>query len=423
MRQRSQPHEIFKEQDFERVLEHLPVPIIVASIAENPRILFVNRQFTETFGYRVEDIPTQAHWAGLACRDAAYRTETFRKWNQDLERALKGGGVVDAMEFEVTAKNGDMKNVLFSATVFGEYLQVTLTDVTMMRSAEDALNTARERLGRAAYEVTESIPAGTYSMVLKPGEALAKFTFMSSRFLEICGLDREAAEADPLNAFECVHPDDRPGWIQKNAEAFERKSRFSEEARLVVNGKLRWIHAESIPIDAPDGSVIWQGVLTDITPRKKAEHELAQIREQEKRKEADQREWLERKLRISLSTSAMAHEINQPLSRLRMATEMEYERAKQHGDAKQISFLKGISNDIGDVVETIQRMATLMRSFSARSEPLDLWDVIESSLLSSRPYLRRHRIQCQTSSPPSHPCRILGTPSNCKLPSTTCCAM
>lgn len=36
-------------------------------------------------------------------------------------------------------------------------------------------------------------------MVLRPGDTLARFTFMSSRFLEICGLEREAAEADPLN--------------------------------------------------------------------------------------------------------------------------------------------------------------------------------------------------------------------------------
>jgi hypothetical protein len=76
------------------------------------------------------------------------------------------------------------------------------------RELSASLQQARDELAQTALAITEAIPVGTYTMVLRPGAELARFCFMSERFLEICGLEREAALADPLNAFACVHPDD-----------------------------------------------------------------------------------------------------------------------------------------------------------------------------------------------------------------------
>ena len=134
---------------------------------------------------------------------------------------------------------------------------------------------SEDELHRTAYEVTEAIPVGTYTMVLPAGGGMARFSFMSTRFLELCGLDREAALADPFNAFACVHPDDYDAWVQKNTEVFAKKLPFFGETRIVVNGEIRWITAESTPRDLPDGSTVWEGVLIDITDRKQAEQRLA----------------------------------------------------------------------------------------------------------------------------------------------------
>jgi len=128
---------------------------------------------------------------------------------------------------------------------------------------------------REAYELTENIPVGTYTMVQPPGGGMGHFHFLSKRFLEITGLDRESAIADPMNAFACVHPEERAEWIRKNAYVFEHKLPFCEECRIVVRGETRWIRAESMPRDLPDGSVVWEGVTTDITAQKEAEAKIA----------------------------------------------------------------------------------------------------------------------------------------------------
>lgn len=258
-----------------RILKDLPVAVVVASLDDNPRLLFLNKQFIKTFGYTLDDIPTQEEWARQAYPDAAYRKEVFDQWNEAVSRAARVQGHVEFMEFRVVTKDGRTMDILFNAIVLGRTIQVTLADLTPRREAERALRTARQQLERTAYEVTENIPAGTYTMMLKPGDNMARFTFMSSRFLELVGIDRQAAEENPLKVFACAHPEDHDEWVRKNAECFEKKIPFVGEARVIVDGVTRWLAAESIPRDLPDGSIVWEGVLTDITRRKLAEAELA----------------------------------------------------------------------------------------------------------------------------------------------------
>ena len=145
------------------------------------------------------------------------------------------------------------------------------------RELSSSLQEARDELAQTALAITEAIPVGTYTMVLRPGAELARFSFMSERFLQICGLEREAAEANPLNAFACVHPDDYDGWLALIALTFEQKLRFKGQCRVVVNSQVRWILAESVPRDLADGSTVWEGVISDITEQVQAEQELRRM--------------------------------------------------------------------------------------------------------------------------------------------------
>ena len=145
------------------------------------------------------------------------------------------------------------------------------------RELSSSLQQARDELAQAALAITEAIPVGTYTMVLRPGAELAQFSFISERFLQICGLEREAAQANPLNAFACIHPDDYDDWLALNAITFARKLPFKGQCRLLVEGQERWILAESVPRDLADGSTVWEGVISDITEQVEAEEELRRM--------------------------------------------------------------------------------------------------------------------------------------------------
>jgi len=262
------------EVRFGKLLEHLPVAIALVSLGQDEEIVYVNAAFERVFGYAREQIPTVERWAELAYPDPEYRYQTFRAWNASLSEALAGDGHVASREVRVRRKDGKMLDVLAGASVWDEMLMVSLVDITERRETELALQTAREQLERTAYELTENIPVGTYTMVLKPDDPLGKFSFMSTRFLELTGLERAEAESDPMKGFACVHPDDFDAWVQLNLEAFANKAPFFGETRVVVDGQVRWITAESIPRNLPDGTTVWEGVLADITRQKDAEAAL-----------------------------------------------------------------------------------------------------------------------------------------------------
>lgn len=151
-----------------------------------------------------------------------------------------------------------------------------LYDQMEQKQTEEALRIAEQRLEKTAYELTENIPIGTYTMVQPADGGMARFAFMSSRFLKMTGLNREEAASDTMKAFACVHPDDLDTWIAINVESFNEKKPFFGETRLKVNGEIRWITAESFPRALPDGTTVWEGVLADVTDRKQAEQALSE---------------------------------------------------------------------------------------------------------------------------------------------------
>jgi PAS domain S-box-containing protein len=148
--------------------------------------------------------------------------------------------------------------------------------------------------------------------MIQPADGgMATFSFMSRRFLDLLGLDRAIVEKDPVRGFDCVHPDDYQAWITMNIECFEQRKPFYGETRVVVNGQVRWVLAESVPRTQDDGSTVWEGALSDITARKIAEQSL---KDQEaalrKAKEAAE----EKERQKSNLLAHISHEVRTPLA-------------------------------------------------------------------------------------------------------------
>jgi PAS domain S-box-containing protein len=290
----------------------LPIAIAVNSLEKRSNILFVNEQFTRNFGYTLHDISTVERWAERAYPDPVYRTAVFKEWDAAVNRAMQVRGRVESMEFRVCCKDRSVRDVIFSANVLNDLLLVSLTDVTQRRAVERELASARAQLERTAYEVTENIPVGTYTMVQPADGGMARFSFLSSRFLELTGLKREEALEDPLKGFACVHPDDFEKWVQLNVEVFEKKTRFYGETRLIVNGAVRWISAESVPRPLPDGSTVWEGVLMDITELRESQKALLDAKMRAEHLEKLKSDFL----------ANMSHEIRTPLTSILGLTQL-----------------------------------------------------------------------------------------------------
>lgn len=124
-------------------------------------------------------------------------------------------------------------------------------------------------------ELTRRIPVGVYLFRFHADGSMG-FEYVSPVFCQILGLDADAVLRDAAIAFAAAHPDDKDSLARANQEAMLSLTPFRWEGRFIVRSETRWIRIASDPAPqsgSEDGS-LWSGVVSDITERKKLEHEL-----------------------------------------------------------------------------------------------------------------------------------------------------
>lgn len=232
----------------------------------------------------------------------------------------------------------------------------------------------------AAYKLTENIPVGTYTIEFNAaGEPY--FSFCSSRWLTMLRLDRAAVMADPTLAFQCVHPDDMEGFVALNAFVMRNQTPFFWRGRIIVGNETRWVVIESLPRERPGLGPIWEGVMIDITREVEMQKAL-------ERSAAEHQQHLKQKLRTSLTAAGIAHEINQPLSRLLLRAQLGATDPQ-----RAVAALEAIVADAQEVVHIIDSVKQLLRSVQTDHEPVDLHEVITSTLLQVQWAADQHAVE------------------------------
>ena len=115
------------EDRFFQVVENAHIAMGISN--KNGRTEFLNRQFTETFGYTIDDIPTIKIWWQKAYPDADYRKEAIELWHNDIKKAIAGKKVQSRI-WHITCKNGSAREVKFNFTPIGQRFLITLHDCT-----------------------------------------------------------------------------------------------------------------------------------------------------------------------------------------------------------------------------------------------------------------------------------------------------
>ncbi|HQQ96202.1 MAG TPA: PAS domain-containing protein [Cyclobacteriaceae bacterium] len=129
----------------------------------------------------------------------------------------------------------------------------------------------REQLNRRVNMMVRLSPGGLYNVITHL-DGTSRLIFGSPKFYEMTGLTEDEVIANPYVIDELLHPDTKAKVFEANATALETMSHWHEEF-MILRKDGRTLHVEgfSYPNLEPDGSVLWYGLIIDITERKKAQ--------------------------------------------------------------------------------------------------------------------------------------------------------
>lgn len=141
---------------------------------------------------------------------------------------------------------------------------------TQPEQVAEALRQSEARYRR----IVANAPGMVYQFV-RHADGTVAFPYVSTGSLALFGLTPQSIMDDALALVRLIHPADMPGFLQSVETSAHTLGEWKWEGRFVLaSGETRWIGAASHPEQEPNGDVLWDGLLIDITPTKTAEENL-----------------------------------------------------------------------------------------------------------------------------------------------------
>jgi PAS domain S-box-containing protein len=248
------------EEKYRTLIEQASDAIFISSIGGN--ILDVNNSACTLLGYTKEKLCTmkvkdQYSAAELAARPIMQK-ELLRGERTSIERNILHSNGLE-IPVDITAK------MLSDGRIVA-----IMRDISERKKAERELNEERNKFAKIAAIA----PGLIYSFRLYT-DGTYGFPYASNAIEDVFGFKHKDVEKDASCIFKLSHPDDLDAVIENISASAQNMSPWKDEFRYLhpVKGEV-WLEGHSIPMIEVDGSVIWHGIITDITKRKIGEQKL-----------------------------------------------------------------------------------------------------------------------------------------------------
>jgi PAS domain S-box-containing protein len=172
----------------------------------------------------------------------------------------------------------------FPATFTSRVIAMEGEPVAMVVARDITTQEANQRNTEEALGRLQSIASRVPGLVCQFRQRVdgsSHFPFASGGIREIYRLSPEEVREDAAPAFAVLHPEDLPGVVASIQASARALTPWNHEYRVrFQDGTVRILFGRAVPQREPDGSVLWDGFITDLTDLKLTE---AALRESESR--------------------------------------------------------------------------------------------------------------------------------------------
>jgi PAS domain S-box-containing protein len=253
---------------FDEALSDVSLGIWIAGL--DRRITYASAGFTRLTGY------SEAELLGKSCA-ILQGTGTDPAVAEKLRAALQGDGYFDGEILSHRKDGTSFWNALLISPVRDEGGEVTgflgiQRDITERKQAEIALGDSRSRLDSILNSMEEVIWSTT-----PDGLGL---NFVSASVKALYGRSASEFMADPMKWMAMIHPEDREA-VERAFQKIQEEGEFDAEYRIIrADGGVRWVHDRGRMVKDSRGRPLRQdGIVSDISERKRAEEALRQSEE------------------------------------------------------------------------------------------------------------------------------------------------
>jgi PAS domain S-box-containing protein len=302
-------------------MEASPVAILWADLAG--KVIYINHQFKDFFGYGIEEIPTMDDW-----RQKAYPIESYREIISppNLFDAEPGKWPKEAW---VSSKNNYTRYMLRGRTIAANRIMITYMDLTEWEDTKIDLVASQTQLSEALYLANAAQWAFDASTL--------KYNF-NDAFYALYGTTAEEQNGYEVSMedfpIRFIHPDDRAAYYkaveENNGKENPPEIMQVEERGLRPDGKDMYVHSRMrVYKDVHGRSLKLLGVTQDITPQRQAQADLTSRAQELARSNAE----LEQFVYVA------SHDLQEPLRMVASYTELLARRYKEQLDSDADEFI------------------------------------------------------------------------------------
>jgi len=187
-------------------IEAMPVGVSWARLSDQ-KILFMNRTFTEIFGYQDQDFTNITDWIERAYPYAEDRTRADSAWGAYFAAPQRQQYAIEPIEIRVRCKDGEIKTILNSGVILPEagWALATFVDISDLKRNELRLEAAERRAAENEAIYRLLLDHSPEMIILSPFDQSRRY--VSSAVKQMTGFTAEEYLAmDPVETF---HPEDR----------------------------------------------------------------------------------------------------------------------------------------------------------------------------------------------------------------------